>query len=116
MAIPSSQNICLGYCTSFWLNDLALTAVNPQKAKFMAMAKIWCTIDEILMASLTKVLASSSPSGKLRPVDVRRDLNPVADLMERSFSETLEPDGQRYSPQMRSAAYNPGFLLWAGVL
>ena len=68
------------------------------------------------MASLTKLLASSSPSGKLRPVDVRRDLNPVADLMERSFSETLDPDGQRYLQQMRSAANNPGFLRWAGMM
>jgi len=68
------------------------------------------------MASLTKMLASSSPSGKLRPIDIHRDLNSVADLMERSFSETLDPDGQRYLQQMRSAANNPSFLRWAGVV
>ncbi len=79
------------------------------------MAGFWCTIDAIFMASLTKLLASSSPSGRLRPVDIRRDLNPVADLMENSFSETLDPDGRRYLQQMRSAANNPGFLRWAGL-
>lgn len=68
------------------------------------------------MTSLTKLLASSSPSGKLRPVDIRRDLNSVADLMERSFSGTLDPDGQRYLQQMRSAANNPGYLRWASLV
>ena len=67
------------------------------------------------MASLTKLLNPSPTAGKLRPLDLRRDLNRVADLMERCFSETLDPDGQRYLQQMRSAANNPNYLRLAGM-
>jgi ribosomal protein S18 acetylase RimI-like enzyme len=68
------------------------------------------------MTSLTKLLASSSEQGKLRPIDVRRDLNQVADLMEHCFADTLDPDGQRYLQQMRSAANNPSYLRWATMM
>jgi len=68
------------------------------------------------MASLTKLLANSSDQGKLRPIDVRRDLNQVADLMEHCFADTLDPDGQRYLQQMRTAANNPGYLRWATMM
>jgi ribosomal protein S18 acetylase RimI-like enzyme len=68
------------------------------------------------MASLSKLLASSPNPGKLRPIDVHRDLNPVADLMERCFADTLDPDGQRYLQQMRTAANNPGYLRWATMM
>ena len=49
----------------------------------------------------------------LRPFDVRKDLNAVADLVETCFAETLDEDGRRYVGQMRSAARNPGYLRWA---
>lgn len=49
----------------------------------------------------------------LRRFDVSRDLNAVADLIERCFSDTLDVDGQSYLRQMRTAAQNPGFLRWA---
>ena len=68
------------------------------------------------MASLTKLLTSPSDQGKLRPIDVHRDLNPVADLMERCFADTLDPDGQRYLQQMRTAANNPSYLRWARMM
>lgn len=68
------------------------------------------------MASLTKLLASSSGQGKLRPIDVRHDLNQVADLMEHCFADTLDPDGQRYLQQMRTAANNPSYLRWATMV
>lgn len=68
------------------------------------------------MASLTKLLSSSHATGKLRPVDVRRDLNQVADLMEHCFADTLDPDGQRYLQQMRYAASNPGYIRWAALM
>jgi len=67
------------------------------------------------MTSLTKLMASTADPGKLRPLDVRRDLNHVADLMERCFADTLDADGQRYLRQMRSAAGNPGYIRWANV-
>jgi ribosomal protein S18 acetylase RimI-like enzyme len=68
------------------------------------------------MASLTKLLASSSEQGKLRPIDVRHDLNQIADLMEHCFADTLDPDGQRYLQQMRAAANNPSYLRWTTMM
>lgn len=56
---------------------------------------------------------TTSMTGFLRPFDIRRDLNAVADLVELCFSETLDSDGQRYLRQMRDAARNVRFLRWA---
>lgn len=67
------------------------------------------------MSTLTNLLVSSSSSGRLRPFDMRRDLRPVADLVERCFAETLDQEGERYLQQMRSAANNPSFLRWAAA-
>jgi ribosomal protein S18 acetylase RimI-like enzyme len=67
------------------------------------------------MATLTKLLVPSSSSAHLRSFDVRRDLKPVADLVEQCFADTLDPDGERYLRQMRAAANNPGFLRWASL-
>ena len=53
-------------------------------------------------------------SGRLRPFDVRRDLKPVADLVELCFRDTLDQNGQRYLKQMRDAARHGGLLSWAG--
>lgn len=68
------------------------------------------------MATATDFLATKSGSGPIRPFDVRRDLSRVADLVELCFNDTLDRDGQRYLQQMRSAARNPGYLQWAGLL
>lgn len=65
------------------------------------------------MATIQNAFAPASTSGHLRPFDVRRDLGQVADLVEVCFNETMDPDGQRYLRQMRTAAHNPGFLHWA---
>ena len=51
----------------------------------------------------------------MRPFDVRRDLAPVADLVEQCFADTLDPDGERYLEQMRAASRNPGFLHFAAA-
>ncbi len=67
------------------------------------------------MASLTKLLAPATTQKNPRPIDLRRDLNAVADLMERCFSDTLDPDGLRYLKQMRAAARNPGYARWARI-
>lgn len=66
------------------------------------------------MATVTKMLISPS-AGQLRPFDIHRDLGVVADLVERCFASTLDPDGERYLRQMRSAAHNPAFLRWAAA-
>lgn len=63
------------------------------------------------MSTITRPL-DAAPS-HLRPFDVRKDLNAVADLVETCFAETLDEDGRRYVGQMRSAARNPGYLRWA---
>jgi ribosomal protein S18 acetylase RimI-like enzyme len=65
------------------------------------------------MAAITRSVQSASPH--LRPFDVRRDLNAVADLVELCFAETLDSDGRHYIQQMRSAARSPSYLLWAAA-
>lgn len=68
------------------------------------------------MATATDYIATKPELGPVRPFDVRRDLSRVADLVELCFNDTLDRDGQRYLQQMRSAARNPGYLQWAGLL
>lgn len=48
----------------------------------------------------------------IRPFDPRRHLTAVADLIEVSFAETLDPDGKDYLQRMRSAADNHTLLNW----
>ena len=58
----------------------------------------------------------SAISGHIRAFDVTRDLNPVADLVELCFADTMDPDGERYLRQMRDAARNSTFLRWANAV
>jgi GNAT superfamily N-acetyltransferase len=67
------------------------------------------------MATLSNLLLSTASQKHLRPFDPRRDLGPVADLVEQCFADTLDPDGERYLQHMRLAAKNPSFLRWASV-
>lgn len=64
------------------------------------------------MASVTNFLPPAEAQ-RLRPFDVRRDLKPVADLVEKCFEDTLDPDGRSYLQQMRAAAGSPTFMRWA---
>jgi ribosomal protein S18 acetylase RimI-like enzyme len=57
----------------------------------------------VLATSLT-----SAPAG-LRPLDERRDLNAVADLVEMCFSDSMDPDGRRYIRDLRLNARTAGF-------
>jgi ribosomal protein S18 acetylase RimI-like enzyme len=52
----------------------------------------------------------------IRRFDLRKDLLPVADLVERCFADTLDVDGRRYIMQMRSTAGHPNFLRWAASM
>jgi ribosomal protein S18 acetylase RimI-like enzyme len=63
------------------------------------------------MAVLTNSLTSAA--GHLRPLDPRRDLKEVADLVELCFKDSLDSDGQRYLKQMRNSARGAGLLYWA---
>ena len=67
------------------------------------------------MSAATDSLFSPSISPNIRSFDPRRDLRPVADLIEICFADTLDPDGERYIQRMRSAASNPGLLTWAAA-
>lgn len=58
------------------------------------------------MTSTTKMHKTHFPKN-LRPLEMRRDLHEVADLIELCFSPTLDADGYRYIRQMRAAAKNP---------
>lgn len=51
----------------------------------------------------------------LRRFDLRRDLGPVADLIELCFSDTLDEDGRRYIRHMRATARRSTFLSWAAM-
>lgn len=66
------------------------------------------------MAVVTTTLSSTRPQ-QLRPFDARRDLAAVADLIEFSFSATLDPDGRRYLQHMRSAARKKGLYRWSSM-
>jgi len=58
-----------------------------------------------------RYLASEKVS-HIRPLDARRDLSAVADLMELCFSSTLDPDGREYLRHIRQAAADPALVRW----
>ena len=55
------------------------------------------------MAVISQVSESSRKS-QIRPINPRRDLGAVADLIELCFSETLDDDGKQYLKRMRRVA------------
>jgi GNAT superfamily N-acetyltransferase len=57
--------------------------------------------------------ATSQSTGRMRPLNVLRDLPSVADLIEMCFSSTLDPDGRSYIDQMRRNGLDRSFLNWA---
>lgn len=48
----------------------------------------------------------------LRPLDMRCDLSPVADLIEECFADTLDFDGRQYVKHMRRAARHRDSMEW----
>ncbi len=65
------------------------------------------------MSAQALSIPQSFPSN-LRPFDVRRDLLPVADLVELCFAESLDADGRLYIRQMRQAAQSGPWLELSG--
>ena len=61
-----------------------------------------------MTAAIHSIDSHRSPN--LRPLEIRRDLRAVADLVELCFAETLDADGRRYIHQIRAAAENPRTL------
>ena len=68
------------------------------------------------MVTVPELMIRDSAKGHLRPFDHNRDLLAVADLVEVSFDDSIDADGQRYLRQMRDAAQNPTFLRWANAV
>ena len=52
------------------------------------------------------------PPGRLRPLNVVRDLGGVANLVELCFYQGLDRDGQQALQDMRRASRDPGMLRW----
>jgi ribosomal protein S18 acetylase RimI-like enzyme len=65
------------------------------------------------MATVANTTYSHEVSDHLRPLDSRRDLLAVADLIEVCFADTLDSEGRRYLQNMRAAAQNPGIAFFA---
>ena len=55
------------------------------------------------------VASANPPHNGLRPLDERRDLSAVADLVEICFSDAMEPEGRRYIRELRLNARTAGF-------
>lgn len=51
-------------------------------------------------------------SGRLRPIDTREDLLPVADLIELCFGDQMDQDGREYIRQIRRAAKDIRYQRW----
>lgn len=54
----------------------------------------------------------STQSQQLRRVDIRRDLLPVADLIDLCFGSQMDQDGREYVQQIRRAAKDSRYLRW----
>lgn len=50
---------------------------------------------------------------QLRPLSIIHDLPGVADLVEKCFADTMDPEGRRYIQQMRRAGQDNVFMRWA---
>jgi len=53
--------------------------------------------------------------GRLRPLNIARDLSAVADLVELCFRDTMDEEGRGYVRQMRRASRDKAFLRWASL-
>ena len=59
------------------------------------------------------MVTPSVSSPHLRPIDIRKDLGEIADLIELCFANHLDADGRIYLDQMRKAARNSRYFIWA---
>ena len=63
------------------------------------------------MAAITTPIPAQTP--QMRPLNILRDLPGVAELVEKCFADTIDPEGRRYLQQMRRAGQDNAFLRWA---
>ena len=73
-----------------------------------------CATINPMTATFALVPATQSAiPGRMRPLNILRDLPTVADLIELCFANTLDPEGRNYIDQMRRNGRDSGFLNWA---
>ncbi|NPV56587.1 MAG: GNAT family N-acetyltransferase [Anaerolineae bacterium] len=58
------------------------------------------------------MLSDLDISTNIRAVDPRKDILPVADLIDLCFSHQMDEDGREYLRHLRQAARNPGLIRW----
>ncbi len=61
----------------------------------------------------TFAVARTSIPGQIRPLNILRDLPPVADLIELCFASTMDAEGRSYVDQMRRNGRDSSFIGWA---
>jgi len=61
--------------------------------------------------TIIPIAASAQTHPNLRPLNVLRDLSPVADLIETCFSSTMDQEGRQYLQEMRRSGNS--FARWA---
>jgi len=64
----------------------------------------------------TDILTPTAANSHIRRLEVSRDLEAVADLVELCFTDTLDPEGRSYLKQMRQAAQHARLVGWANNL
>ncbi|MCP4139526.1 MAG: GNAT family N-acetyltransferase [Chloroflexi bacterium] len=64
---------------------------------------------------MTTLSITQKPAGKLRQLNIMRDLPKVADLVELCFHHNMDSEGKSYVQQMRRAGKNSNFLSWAST-
>lgn len=57
--------------------------------------------------------AQPTSTGRLRPLNILRDLSRVADLIELCFASSMDSEGRSYVRQMRRASRDASFMRWA---
>jgi ribosomal protein S18 acetylase RimI-like enzyme len=67
------------------------------------------------MTAFSNLYSAPLSSNHIRPFDVSRDMEPVADLVEKCFAGSLDHDGRQYINKMRSAARSKTLLKMASV-
>ncbi|MBA4420740.1 MAG: hypothetical protein C0391_06305 [Anaerolinea sp.] len=73
----------------------------------------WYIIEDMHSFQQTESIVSNP---HIRRVDVRRDLDEIASLIETCFAETLDEDGQAYVRQIRKSAEDARRLGWVADL
>ena len=83
----------------------------PKTARHRRKDRVKWVNYPVNMSAITRPLNPNA--SHLRPFDVGKDLNAVANLVETCFADTLDEDGRRYVNHMHNAARNPRYLRWA---